>query len=83
MDTIINGLGINIGNIKEKVDKIVDYSKKIEEQSIHLVDMSNISSEKTNEAVKINTESKEMAIKTRTLMASLVGIVEELDEYLQ
>ena len=82
MDKNIAGLNINISNIREKVQKVFEYSNKIEEQSRLLVESSNKASEKTSQAVEINNQSREKASKTKKLMEELIVIIDELDAYI-
>jgi len=82
MDTFIAGLGENIKNISLKVEDVVNYNKKLEEQSKELSYSSNSLSDKTKNIVVLNEENKDKAEKTKQMMEELLEIVKELDAYM-
>ena len=81
MDKYISVLNENISSILNKVNNVVEYSEGIGDKSKDLVKSSLDVSKKTNQALELNKENKEKAVRTKNLMNDLVGIADEFNEY--
>ena len=81
MDKYISVLNENISSILNKVNNVVEYSEGIGDKSKDLVKSSLDVSKKTNQAIELNKENKEKAVRTKNLMNDLVGIADEFNEY--
>lgn len=81
MDNYISILSENISSILNKVNNVVEYSEGIGDKSKDLVKSSLDVSKKTNQALELNKENKEKAVRTKNLMNDLVGIADEFNEY--
>ncbi len=81
MDKYISVLNENISSILNKVNNVVEYSEGIGDKSKDLVKSSLGVSKKTNQALELNKDNKEKAVRTKNLMNDLVGIADEFNEY--
>ena len=79
----IKGLGENVYSILDKVENVVNYSYKIEENITVLAAASEQTASITDKTVKLNEENRVKAEETKKLMMNLNTLVEEMDQYAQ
>ena len=83
MDASLVSLGKNINFIMNKVEDVVNYSKKIEKHTLELAKSSRDVKEIISNTVILNNDNKVKAQKTKDLMDGLIQITDQLDEFIK